>query len=163
MNLQSFHSRALLRFALLCLTLLLMSTALPVSANKSTYLHDESREQNFIYTLHLTRLHPDTLPSLERGAHLIDKVTKQEIGRIVDISHTPHMAETYSADSDCIMKVPHPFYLDVILTVRAIGRISQSGCQIGAFRLVQGMAVSFSTPRFSGVGECTAFELVERI
>lgn len=162
MKLQNFHNRTLLRFALLCLTLFLISTALPISAEKNTYVHDEAREQNFIYTLHLTRLHPDTISSLERGAHLIDKVTKQEIGRIVDISHTPHMAETYSADDDCIIKVPHPFYLDVTLTVRAIGRISQSGCQIGAFRLIQGIFVSFSTPKFSGVGECTAYELVER-
>ena len=109
-----------------------------------------------IYTVHLKKLHPDVLSSLQIGARVTDSVSKTFVGTVTDIAVTPHMVETYAVMHDRMMQVPHPFFRDVTLTVRALCEPKKNGYQIGSFHLFRGTTLHFFTADFTGIGECAA-------
>ena len=110
---------------------------------------------HLIYNLKLSALHPDTLSSLQIGAPLVDNIGKYAIGTLEDIAVAPHMKETYNGEDDALISAPHPFLVDVLLTVRAEGeRDAGAVYLIDGYRLSLGKFVSFTTPFFAGSGEC---------
>lgn len=112
-------------------------------------------EQPFVYTLTIPLVHPETVSALSIGAPLIDNVGKYDIGRVGDIAVSPHMTETYNEELSGLVTVPHPLYVDIILTVKAEGFAEENGQRVNGYLLSLGKNVCFSTPFFSGVGECT--------
>lgn len=119
-------------------------------------LQSNAAEAEIFYTVRLEKLHPDVETSLVRGARVTDSVSKSRIGTVEDLSFAPHMTETYSAVRDCMVEVPHPYFRDAIVTVRAFCTQEKNGYSIGAFRLFLGAPIYFFTAAFTGIGECTA-------
>ena len=113
-------------------------------------------EKEFVSLLRLSRLDPVLLPAIKEGAPMVDRVGKYPIGTLISLSHTPHVKETYSQDEDALRLVPHPYLLDVTLTVKASGSLRGDYVDVSGYRLAVGSTVSFSTPTFANVGECTA-------
>ena len=111
--------------------------------------------QPCVYTLTVPSVHPETVSALSIGAPLIDNVGKYDIGRVGDIAVSPHMTETYNEELPGLVTVPHPLYVDVILTVKAEGLAEENGQRVNGYLLSLGKTVYFSTPFFSGAGECT--------
>ena len=114
----------------------------------------EGTQTEIVYLLRLSRLDPALLPAIRTDAPLIDRVSKYPIGDVVSVKQSPHMQETYSREDDALRLVPHPYLLDVTLTVKAQGTPSGTYYKIGGYRLARGTTVSFTTPTFTGVGEC---------
>ncbi len=145
------HRRHLFLTAVMIFSLL--SAACPIGAY--------AKENPLIYTLHLSALEPQVVEAIHPDAPLIDRVGKYKLGRILSLTHAPHMTERYSKKDGCMKQVPHPLLLDVTVTVRAQGYLTREGCKIGGYALTEGSVVSFATPLFAGVGECTAIALEE--
>ena len=113
-------------------------------------------ETDILYTVQLKKLHPEVLSSLVRGARVTDSVSKSRIGTVDSLSFTPHMTETYSSTRDRMVEVPHPYFRDASVIVRAHGTEHRHGYRLGSFELFEGATVHFFTASFTGIGECTA-------
>ncbi len=141
------------------LTSLSMLLAVTLCLFSFLSLHAGAKERaqtEIVYLLRLSRLDPVFLPAIKADAPLVDRVGKYPLGRLLSVASAPHMQETYSQSSDELRLVPHPYLLDVTLTVKASGTQSGAFYRIGGYRLTKGTAVSFTTPAFAGVGECIA-------
>lgn len=143
----------------ICSTSLSMLLALLLCLLSLLPLHAGARENektDLVYLLRLSRLDPVFLPAVREDAPLIDRVGKYPIGRLLSVKSAPHMQETYSQEKDALTLVPHPYLLDVTLTVKAEGVSGGTYYSLGGYRLTVGSTVSFHTPTFASVGECIA-------
>ena len=148
MSEQTIKSRKLVFLPLFIILNLLFLCGFAFKVNAS--------ETTVLYTVQLKKLHPDVLSSLISGAEVTDAVSKSFVGQIENIAITPHMNETYSSSHDCFMQVPHPYFRDATITVRALCAQKKNGYQIGSFFLFRGAVLHFFTADFTGTGECTA-------
>ena len=87
---------------------------------------------------------------------MIDRVGKYPIGHLISVKSVPHVQETYSRREDALKLVPHPYLLDVTLTVKTSGKALGIGYDLGGYTLTKGRTVSFLTPTYAGVGECVS-------
>ena len=136
--------------------------AVCVSGGEPT-LHEELptfikkiRARGFLVKLDTNGYRPEVLSSLVRGARVTDSVSKSRIGTVDSLSFTPHMTETYSSTRDRMVEVPHPYFRDASVIVRAHGTEHRHGYRLGSFELFEGATVHFFTASFTGIGECTA-------
>lgn len=138
-----------LRRLLSVFLLVLLSSSLTIFSSAA------AADASVCYHLLLRRLDPHLEAALTEGTPLIDRVGKYPLGTVIAVKKTPHMQETYARQEDKLVTVPHPYYRDVTLTVRTEGTQKDDALLLGGYTLVCGKTVSFATPTFTGVAECT--------
>ncbi len=114
------------------------------------------------YTLHLYPIREEYAGNVAVGDSLLDAVGKREIGRVVGLSVSPAMTDSYDREAKKMRRVAYPGYASVTLTVEAQGRATSGGYHIGPFLLYRGEKMHVRLPHLTASGFCTDIRVLSQ-
>ena len=135
-------------FFLLCLSLFIFTARLVTPEKTAT--------KEIEYTLLLPAVPIKTSEGIKVGDSAVDAVRKGNIGRLTDVSVSPHRSE--AADGAQLQIYEDPTLSDVRLTVRAVA--AEDGRTVSGLLIYIGTRVHLRLPAYTGSGICISIKEV---
>lgn len=116
--------------------------------------NDINEKLTIEYTLEFLFQSNSIAGMIKEGDILRDMSGKNNIGTVIAVQSTPHSELSYHYTDGSAYMAETPDYSDVIVTVRADARHTESGYYVGSSRLLVGLPIEVRSVSFTGKAEC---------